>query len=170
MKKLKKQNTSTQVLCAEMQEATTLPFDDAEEEKFVDEEEEEFVDQEEESVGAEEEEFVDEEKELIHGEEKKLMDAYASFAEMDSGIALPLDVEIRLVRCGVAALKERHVYLGDELVCRVTALEEKYIYIEKRLDQHKGYCKGMFGAVNQFVAGFAGGESGGPNGRKRARI
>jgi len=71
---------------------------------------------------------------------------------------------------GVAALKERHVNLGDELVCRVTALEEKYAYIEKRLHQHKGYCKGMFEAVNQFVAKFAGGESGEPKRRKRARI
>lgn len=110
MKELKEQNTSTQVLCTEMQEATTLPFDDAEEEKFldkeekfVDEEEKEFVDEEEESVGAEEEEFVDEEKELTYGEEKKLMDAYASLAGMDGGIALPPDVEIRLARCGVAS-------------------------------------------------------------------
>ena len=55
-------------------------------------------------------------------------------------------------------------------MCRVTALEEKYAYIEKRLHQHEGYCKGMFGAVNQFVAGFTGGESCGPNRRKRARI
>lgn len=67
-----------------------MPFDDAEEEKFVDEEG--FVDQEEESVGAEEEEFVDEEKEFTHEEENKLMDAYASLAEMDGGIALPTDV------------------------------------------------------------------------------
>lgn len=70
MKKLKEQNTSTQVLCAEMQEATTLPFDDAEKEKFV-EEEEKFV-EEEGSVGAKEEKFVEEEEELTHGEEKKL--------------------------------------------------------------------------------------------------
>lgn len=67
-------------------------------------------------------------------------------------------------------MKERHVDLGDELVRRVNALEEKYAYIEKRLDHHEGYRKGMFGAVNQFVSGFAGGDSGVPNRRKRARI
>ena len=108
-------------------------------------------------------------KAAVHSLTNKICAAH-SLCRCESCQEISPDVEIRLARCGVAALKERHVNLGDELVCRVTALEEKYAYIEKRLHQHKGYCKGMFGAVNQFVAGFAGGESGEPKRRKRARI